>query len=121
MTILSKISTSVQVLPKPSLSILRVLGGGVLASPVGLAVAGTAVAGVGAFELIKHKDQIETGLGKIGNSIKTTIGGSTTAVEKASSSISSSTPPPPTIDDSMLVPILLGGSALVLLFILTRK
>jgi hypothetical protein len=122
MTILSKITkvaSSVASVPKPPLSILRPFMAVAVDNPIGLAVAGTAVGVVGAVEIYKHKDQIESALGKIGGSIKTTVSSvSTSSLEKvggtSSSEIVSST-------ESMMLPILLLGGGLVVVFILMRK
>lgn len=123
MTILSKISkvaSSVASVPKPPLSILKPFMAVAVDNPIGLAVAGTAVGVVGAVEIYKHKDQIESALGKIGGTIKTTVSSvSTSSLEKVGAT--SSTVSPGESTESMILPILLLGGGLVVVFILMRK
>jgi hypothetical protein len=122
MTILSKLVSTAQILPKPPLSILRVLGVAAMDNPIGLAVGATTLAGVGAVEIFKNKAAIESTLAKAVSVIKTPVSSSTTAM--ASSVVESKSTTATTVattDDSMIIPLILGGCVLLVIFAVVRK
>jgi hypothetical protein len=111
MTILSTLSRTASVIPKPPLSLLRLAGG---ATPVGAGLLLGSVVAVKAFE---HKDEIKSTLGNIVNNAKNTASGSVSTITK----VLPKTEAQKSEEPSMLLPILLVGGGLVVLFIVLRK
>lgn len=114
MKLFSTLSNIVSVAPKPPLSLLR-LGG--MTTPVG---AGLVVGSIVAVEAFKHKDVIESTLGKLASSAKTDVAKVITTTDKVAGITPPSTSTTEVDSSSMVIPLLAVGGLVIVFFAMKK-
>lgn len=110
----STLASVVASAPKPPLSLLRV---GAMTTPMG---AGLVVGSVVAVEAFKHKDAIESTLGKLASGAKETTSKVITTTEKVAGITPALPSSTSTDSSSMIIPLLAVGGLVAVFFIMKK-